>query len=75
MSGRRSPRGDGRVRGDRPGGPIRWRLHLPVPPSEVYEALNTDDGRASFWAESLQGPLQDGERFADPTAPAYLVAD
>lgn len=40
------------MRGDSPGGPIRWRMHLPVPPERVYEALDTDAGRASFWAES-----------------------
>ena len=37
--------------GDEPGGPIRWRMHLPVPPERVFEALDTDEGRASFWAE------------------------
>ena len=31
---------------------IRWKLHVPVPPERVYDALNTDEGRASFWAES-----------------------
>ena len=31
---------------------IRWRLHLKSPPERVYQALSTDDGRASFWAES-----------------------
>lgn len=36
----------------KPGGPIRWRLHLPVEPATVYDALNTADGRASFWAQS-----------------------
>jgi len=40
------------VRGDEPGGPIRWRMHIPVPPEQVFAALDTDDGRASFWAES-----------------------
>ena len=37
---------------DKFGGLIRWRMHLPVPPDRVYRALDTDDGRASFWAES-----------------------
>jgi len=32
--------------------PIRWRLHLKSAPAEVYQALSTDAGRASFWAES-----------------------
>jgi uncharacterized protein YndB with AHSA1/START domain len=31
---------------------IRWRLHLSSPIEQVYEALSTDAGRASFWAES-----------------------
>lgn len=40
------------MRGDKPGGPIRWRMHIPIPPARVYEALDTDAGRAGFWAES-----------------------
>ena len=40
------------MHGDKPGGPIRWRIHIPVPPTAVYAALATDAGRASFWAES-----------------------
>lgn len=40
------------MRGDEIGGPIRWRIHLPVPPERVYEALDTEEGRAAFWAES-----------------------
>jgi uncharacterized protein YndB with AHSA1/START domain len=31
---------------------IRWKLHLKSPPELVYEKLATDEGRASFWAES-----------------------
>lgn len=31
---------------------IRWRLHLNASNQEVYQALSTDAGRASFWAES-----------------------
>jgi len=31
---------------------IRWRLHLKSPIAKVYQALSTDLGRASFWAES-----------------------
>ena len=31
---------------------IRWRLHLRSPVAKVYQALSTDSGRASFWAES-----------------------
>lgn len=31
---------------------IRWRLHLRSARAKVYQALATDLGRASFWAES-----------------------
>lgn len=31
---------------------IRWRMHLAVPPDRVYTALDSDAGRAAFWAES-----------------------
>jgi uncharacterized protein YndB with AHSA1/START domain len=31
---------------------IRWKLHLKSAPQTVYERLSTDNGRASFWAES-----------------------
>lgn len=40
------------MKGDRIGGPIRWRMHLAVPPETVFAALDSDEGRASFWAES-----------------------
>lgn len=40
------------MQGDKPGGPIRWRLHLPVAAEHVYAALDSDVGRAAFWAES-----------------------
>lgn len=40
------------MHGDRVGGPIRWRMHLPAPPERVYATLDSDDGRAGFWAES-----------------------
>lgn len=40
------------MRGDKVGGPIRWRMHIPVPCDMVFAALNSDEGRASFWAES-----------------------
>ena len=40
------------MRGDEPGGPIRWRMHIPVPPERVFAALDSDEGRARFWAES-----------------------
>lgn len=42
------------MHGDQPGGPIRWRMYLPVSAHRVYEALSTDAGRASFWAESAR---------------------
>ena len=42
------------MKDDQPGGPIRWKLHLPVPREKVYEALDTAQGRASFWAESAE---------------------
>lgn len=31
---------------------ICWKLHLKSSPEVVYRILSTDDGRASFWAES-----------------------
>jgi uncharacterized protein YndB with AHSA1/START domain len=31
---------------------IVWRLHLESPIARVYQALSSDEGRASFWAES-----------------------
>ena len=31
---------------------IRWKLHLKSSPQSVYQKLSTDEGRASFWAES-----------------------
>jgi uncharacterized protein YndB with AHSA1/START domain len=40
------------MRDDTAGGAIRWRMHLPVAPEIVFQALATDDGRAAFWAES-----------------------
>jgi hypothetical protein len=40
------------MRDDHPGGPIRWRIHLPVPPERVFATLDSSEGRAAFWAES-----------------------
>lgn len=40
------------MHGDEPGGPIRWRMHIPAPPERVYAALDTNEGRAAFWSES-----------------------
>lgn len=34
------------------GGPIRWRMHIPAPPEKVFDLLDSDEGRARFWAES-----------------------
>lgn len=31
---------------------IVWRMHLDSPPSVVFDALDSAEGRASFWAES-----------------------
>lgn len=31
---------------------IRWKLHLRSSPQAVYQKLSTNEGRASFWAES-----------------------
>lgn len=33
---------------------IVWRLHLAAPPTEVFAALDSAAGRASFWAESAE---------------------
>lgn len=33
-------------------GVIRWKLHFEASRDKVFEALATDAGRASFWAES-----------------------
>ncbi len=40
------------MKGDQIGGPINWRMHIPAPPEKVFAALDSDKGRASFWAES-----------------------
>jgi uncharacterized protein YndB with AHSA1/START domain len=40
------------MHGDTPGGPIRWRMFIPVSPDRVYQALATDAGRTTYWAES-----------------------
>jgi hypothetical protein len=31
---------------------VRWKLHLNSSPQVAYEKLSTNEGRASFWAES-----------------------
>ena len=40
------------MRGDEFGGLIRWRMHIPVSRERVFAAFDSDEGRASFWAES-----------------------
>ena len=40
------------MKGDRVGGPIRWRVHIPASVEKVFATLDTSEGRASFWAES-----------------------
>lgn len=40
------------MRGDKLGGAIRWRMHIQASPERVFAALDSDEGRASFWAES-----------------------
>jgi uncharacterized protein YndB with AHSA1/START domain len=38
--------------GDTVGGPIRWRMHVNASPERVFRALDSNEGRAAFWAES-----------------------
>lgn len=38
--------------GDSKRGTIEWRMNIPASPAKVFAALNTDSGRAAFWAES-----------------------
>lgn len=40
------------MKGDKVGGPIRWRMHIAASPERVFTAINSGEGRASFWAES-----------------------
>ncbi len=42
------------MRGDRAGGMIRWRMHIAARPESVFDALDSDEGRRSFWAESAE---------------------
>jgi uncharacterized protein YndB with AHSA1/START domain len=42
------------MHGDIVGGPIHWRLFIPVAPDRVFAALATASGRERFWAESAQ---------------------
>jgi len=38
---------------------IKWKVHFASPQEKVFEALATDAGRASFWAESA--PEENGQ--------------
>lgn len=31
---------------------VEWRMHIKVAPEALFAVLDSDDGRASFWAES-----------------------
>lgn len=33
---------------------VRWKVHFSSRPDKVYEALSTDKGRRSYWAESAE---------------------
>ena len=68
------------------GGPIRWRMHVPVAPEKVFAALATDAGRASFWAVSaretngcIEFQFRNGvvhrSRILEREAPRLLVLD
>lgn len=49
------------MKGNSIGSPIRWRMQIPVPPERVFALLDSDDGRAAFWAESaveLEGQIE-----------------
>ena len=74
------------MQGDAPGGPIRWRLHLAAPPEKVFAALDSDQGRAAFWAESavekdgaihfrFPGGFSCVSRVLERRAPALFVLD
>lgn len=74
------------MRGDTVGGPIRWRMHIPAAPERVFAALASDEGRASFWAESAvehDGQIEfrfiDGQtcssRVLEQQPPRLLVLD
>ena len=56
------------------GGLIEWRLHIPAPPDRVFAALDSDDGRAAFWAESAIATADVIEfRFIDGTVHAGRI--
>lgn len=74
------------MKGDKVGGPIRWRIHIAASPELVFAALDSDEGRASFWAESAvedSGHIEfrfiDGYTFIgrvlEREAPRLLVLD
>lgn len=37
---------------DQASGAIRWRIHLASSPDTVFDALDSPEGRARFWAET-----------------------
>ncbi len=37
---------------DATGQRVQWRMHIPAAPEKVFAALDSDHGRASFWAEA-----------------------
>lgn len=53
-------------------GVVRWRLHLASAPETVYDALNTREGRETFWADSAEEA--DGAiRFEIGRYPPYMA--
>ena len=56
--------------------PIRWRMHIPVPRTRVFDVLDSAEGRAAFWAE--HAAEQDGVitfEFVDGTRHAARVLE
>jgi len=57
-------------------GPIVWRLHIPAPPDTVFAALDSDEGRAGFWAESaVETAAVIHFKFPDGTSHAAPILD
>ena len=40
------------MKSDLDGRIVRWKMHIEAGPAAVFAALDSDDGRAAFWAES-----------------------
>ena len=53
---------------------VEWRVHLASSPGKVFEALATDTGRASFWAESAERGSGDQIDWRFPGGYAYRGA-